>query len=99
MTTGINRSTFQSGFGGEEVTFQAEGNLPLACDLPQPFLQHSAATQALRVRIPQRDTIRLFDPTLFPFKSTLVFACLLFCKTKTIFLTSPIQTLNHAKQN
>ena len=65
----------------------------------QPFLQHSAATQALKVRIPQRDTMPLFDPTLFPLKSTLFFACLLFCKTNSIFLTSAIQTLNHAKQN
>ena len=53
---------------------------------------------ALRVQTPLRDIIPFLDPTLFPLKSTLVFACLLFCKTNTIFLTSIMLTIKHAKQ-
>ena len=54
---------------------------------------------ALRVQIPLRDIIPFLDPTLFHLKSTLVLACLLFCKTNTIFLTSIIHTIIPAKQS
>ena len=46
-----------------------------------------------------RNTFPNFWSSLFPFKSILVFACLLFCKTNTIFLTSFIHTINETKSN
>ena len=39
----------------------------------------------------------IFCYDLFSFRSNLVFACLLFCKTNIVFLTSIIHTINHAK--
>ena len=64
------------------------------------LLRSPAKTQAFRVWIPPpRDTIPCFDRTLFSFKSALVFTCFLFGKTNSIFLTSIIHTIKHAKQN
>ena len=37
--------------------------------------------------------------TIFPFKSTLVFTFLIFCKTNTTFSNSSIQTIKHTKQS
>ena len=63
------------------------------------LLQSQAAFLASRVRNQLRDTIPFFDRRSFPLKSTLVFACLFFCKSKTIFLNSIIHTINNAKSN
>ena len=48
-------------------------------------LKRWVAIQALKIWIPRRDTIPILDPTLFPFKSPLDFACLFFRKTIMIF--------------
>ena len=63
------------------------------------LLQSQAAFLASRVRNQPRDTIPFFDPTFFSIKSTLVFACLFFCKTNTSFLISIIHTINNEKSN
>ena len=60
---------------------------------------HRVANQAWMVQIPLRDTFPCFDSTFFPYKSALFFACLLFCKTNVIFLTSIIHIIINAKSN
>ena len=77
---------------------QAARNLP-ALNQVQISSESFAMQSKHWIWLSLNDKIPFSDTTLFPFKSDLVFACLLLCKTNNIFLTIIIHTQLDGKNN
>ena len=74
MTTGMNRSTFRS--GKKLCTFTTFVN----------WISIKLQPRHQGFKFPWGTLFNFFDPTLIRFKSTLVFACLVFCRTFVVWI-------------